>query len=1005
MQRATFILAYFFICVNCFAQQYPFVHYTPKDGLVNSRVKKAYQDSKGRMYFLTYGGLSVFDGMRFKNYTTQNGLASNVVNDILEIGDDSLLIASNTGNNLNILVKGKIELFKPEVGPFKFTNASYKHEGDKIPVINEFYKHDDNKIYLSCDNGLFVLENKKIIHELNIGSLSDERSDLPYLSHINGTGNYLVLTTNEMNSNKAAYLYDIKKNRICDVLPKQNDIFLIGKDNNTHIWLSIADKLFILDTAALAKGKLLLMPPILGYKQVKNYSTINVVFEKSCIWAVYRNQEYRNVEIHRIEETGAIFRMSLPEQATSTDIKNIIVDKENTIWLCNDGEGVFKIVNSPMWIFQNPLGESTQSQINNVFYSNNVTWFSTSSNKLFRKSEKGLHTFSTNLKQSPGIIYQGDDKLLAGDNKNIYEANLSGEKSIFFRKIITLPDPDFWIKSPVIDFKGALISSQNTGLSVWKKNKMIFHLSIDKPDLYEGLAFDKNDLLWAVKRYEGIDVFSLNPDNPLNYLQPVYHFTPGQITGSPRSFVIDKTGLIWIGTRDDGLICYKHTGNSLKQLYHFNTGNGLTDNFVTTLACDSLNNIIVGTQTGLDRIIFNANSYRVENLSKSSNFFALILWTWADTKQAYALSYSGALLQLSPPAEQTLDYTPRLILEEMRVNAQPIPGDKKNFRYKENNISFLVAAPSFLDEKQVAFSYLLEGSGNKQWSDTASTNSVINLTNLSAGEYLLKIKAFFPSSSYTPAELSYSFEIQPPWWKTWWFRGLSGVLILGLLILALRFYYRRKLERQLAALEKQQAIEKERTRIATDMHDDLGAGLSRIKFLSETIGIKKQQSEPIEEDVNKIREYSHEMIDKMGEIVWALNEKNDTLSDLLSYTRAYAVEYLSQHGISCTVEAPEQLPAGFVSGEFRRNVYLTVKEALHNVVKHSQASSVTIRISAAQILNIEIEDNGTGFNKANIRQFSNGLSNMESRIKEINGEFKIENGAGTTVKINIPLSA
>ena len=77
----------------------------------------------------------------------------------------------------------------------------------------------------------------------------------------------------------------------------------------------------------------------------------------------------------------------------------------------------------------------------------------------------------------------------------------------------------------------------------------------------------------------------------------------------------------------------------------------------------------------------------------------------------------------------------------------------------------------------------------------------------------------------------------------------------------------------MAILEKQQAIEKERTRIATDMHDDLGAGLSRIKFLSETIGIKKQQQEPIEEDVNKIREYSHEMIDKMGEIVWALNEK------------------------------------------------------------------------------------------------------------------------------------
>ena len=92
------------------------------------------------------------------------------------------------------------------------------------------------------------------------------------------------------------------------------------------------------------------------------------------------------------------------------------------------------------------------------------------------------------------------------------------------------------------------------------------------------------------------------------------------------------------------------------------------------------------------------------------------------------------------------------------------------------------------------------------------------------------------------------------------------------------------------------------------MHDDLGAGLSRIKFLSETIGIKKQRQLPFEEDISKIREYSHEMIDKMGEIVWALNEKNDSLSDLLSYTRSYTVEYLSQSGISCTIDSPDIFP-------------------------------------------------------------------------------------------------
>jgi signal transduction histidine kinase len=208
----------------------------------------------------------------------------------------------------------------------------------------------------------------------------------------------------------------------------------------------------------------------------------------------------------------------------------------------------------------------------------------------------------------------------------------------------------------------------------------------------------------------------------------------------------------------------------------------------------------------------------------------------------------------------------------------------------------------------------------------------------------------------------------------------------------------------MAILERQQAIEKERTRIATDMHDDLGAGLSRIKFLSETIGIKKQQQEPIEEDVNKIREYSHEMIDKMGEIVWALNEKNDSLSDLLSYTRAYTVEYLSQNGIECKTTLPDNFPSIFVSGEFRRNVFLTIKEALHNVVKHSQATEVELNVSVNHHLSIRLKDNGTGFDKNDIRLFSNGISNMESRVKEIGGRIEITNKQGTQLNLEIPLN-
>ena len=990
MQRTTIILACFSFCVNCFAQQYPFVHYTPKDGLVNSRVKKTYQDSKGRMYFLTYGGLSVYNGTRFKNYTTQNGLPLNIINDVLEIGDDSILVATNS-HNLNLLTKGKIE--------------SIKINRDTCPIINQFYRHDDNKIYLSSDDGLFLLEKNKI-QELNISQLTKLNTDLPYLGNICGIGNFLVITTNEMKFYKGLFVYDIDHNRISDVLPEA-DGFLLGKDEKNRIWINANHKLFVVDTAALKNGKLTLLTPGGGFQELKDYSTTNLSFNKTTVWLVYRNKEFRNIEIRHTNGTGTISSMPLPEQATNSDIKNIFLDRENNIWLSNDGEGVFKIINSPLQAIEKPLGNSEESNIGAVFYNNGITWYATITKYLFRKSARQLEKFKCNIERAPYIFYENEKKILARDFRNIYEGYLNRSKKIIeFQKIISLPDTDFFGKNLLVDPYGAIISCQKKAVAVWKNNRLIDYLPVDKNENIEGLLIDKNNLLWVVKRARETRVFSIHPDDPSNYLQPVFTISQDQIIGGPRCFTIDKKGLIWIGTRDDGLISYKLQDNRLTPQYRFNTGNGLSDNFVTSIAFDSQNNIIAGTQTGVDRIIrISENLFRIENLSKSNNQFAYIRDVWVDsTGLAYALTASGTVLQISQSVNETAGISPQLLMEEIKVNAQTISKEKTNFTHKENNISFFVAAPSFIDEKQVTYSYLLEGSGNDKWSDTSSSNSVINLTNLSAGKYLLKIKAFFPSLAYNATELNYAFEIIPPWWKTWWFRSIIGALFIGILFLVSRFYYRRKLEKQMAILEKQQAIEKERTRIATDMHDDLGAGLSRIKFLSETIGIKKQQQEPIEEDVNKIREYSHEMIDKMGEIVWALNEKNDTLSDLLSYTRAYAVEYLSQHGISCTVEAPEQLPAGFVSGEFRRNVYLTVKEALHNIVKHSQASAVTIRIHTAEKLNIEIQDNGTGFNKTAIRQFSNGLSNMQSRIKEINGDFKIENGAGTTVKINIPLS-
>src|SRR5215470_3488595 len=147
MQRSI-LIACLFLYANCFSQQYPFVHYTPREGLVNNRARFVFQDSKGKLYIATYGGLSVYDGSRFTNYNTNNGFTVDLVNDIVEMGDDSIWIMTND-NKIHCLVKGKMK---------NFTTAD-----NFIPLINQLLKATDGYYYAFSDEGLFRLEKNRFV--------------------------------------------------------------------------------------------------------------------------------------------------------------------------------------------------------------------------------------------------------------------------------------------------------------------------------------------------------------------------------------------------------------------------------------------------------------------------------------------------------------------------------------------------------------------------------------------------------------------------------------------------------------------------------------------------------------------------------------------------------------------------------------------------------------------------------------------------------------------------
>jgi signal transduction histidine kinase len=214
-----------------------------------------------------------------------------------------------------------------------------------------------------------------------------------------------------------------------------------------------------------------------------------------------------------------------------------------------------------------------------------------------------------------------------------------------------------------------------------------------------------------------------------------------------------------------------------------------------------------------------------------------------------------------------------------------------------------------------------------------------------------------------------------------------------------------KMENQRKEFEKQMAIvtaqQEERNRISADMHDELGSGMTAIRLMSEIAKNKMKENTPLE--IEKISQSADDVLNKMNAIIWSMNNKNDSLGNLISYIRLYALEYFEATQIDCKVNIPEYIPEVELVGDKRRNVFLCVKESLNNVLKHSKCTALKIDITVNNQLIIKIQDNGIGIDLGNVRQFGNGLQNIERRMESIGGSFQILKDHGTLTTLKLPL--
>jgi signal transduction histidine kinase/ligand-binding sensor domain-containing protein len=972
------------ICTDCISQRYPFIHYTPKDGLVSNNAHFMFQDSRGLLYISTLEGLSVYDGARFTNYTTKNGMASNIVDDIIEMGEDSIWLMPNR-NKIDCLVKGRIK--EVQIDGF-------------CPIVSKMIKRPDGSYYALCDEGLYLLEKNRFT-KIPLTDSSGRDAGRYFESGLIYKNKLFIITDPNVQSigePGRLIVYDPKQPHV--TIGRSAYFFYVELSPDNDILVATDKGVKKIDEAPLAQNIIRFSPlPSIYGSAEKLHANYLFADSQQNLWLC------TSAGLYRIDHAGETKLFNEESGLPVNFIGAVFEDREHTIWFVNGQTGISRLTN--------PYFESYR-QLKPGFFAHEIytsrntdsVWFLDAvTNTLLLAFGGVTKTFQlpNGSPHPPYRLFATDvNKYYLTDMFDIFQCDLSEDRAklrLLYSDSTRNANITYTCMKPD-GYGNMIVCSEKIIVIQPGKKILVYPLGY----LSDAFVITKDHLLWTFTRGQRLFEFRIHPEDPDHYLEFLKKYEKELPEFSPRSIAADQQGNIWVGTRNDGIFCLHFNGLTLDSWKQITVKNGLSGNFISYLHTDAEDNLWACSPVGLDKIQWNDGKVQIENITLSNNLYQRISKIQTTRSGVHWVVTQSGVLKINPGKLAPVSFQPKIIFREIDEGTNRIDPTEAmpSFSHLENNISFSLAVPSFVDEKQTRFSYLLEGSASKSWSDPSS-HSVIDFINLAPGKYRLRARASFLNLHYAGSEIQYSFVIRPAWWQTGWFRLVLAALLMVISGLMIRNYYQRKINQQRVILEKREAVEKERARIATDMHDDLGSGLSTIRFLSEKVK-RNTFSDVTRTDVEKIQFASNELIEKMNEIIWSMNEKNNSLENLIFYTRSYSMEYCGDNNLLCQISLPEQIPSFSVSGEFRRNVFLTVKEILHNIVKHAGADNVQMMIETAEGLDIVVRDNGVGFHENQRTGGGNGLRNMRKRIESIGGTINIQNGQGITVILKLPLT-
>ncbi|MCF8412817.1 MAG: hypothetical protein K9G44_05340 [Melioribacteraceae bacterium] len=946
----------------------------PKDSnsLSDDYIRSLLVDSKNRLWIGTYGGgLNLLDEKRskFVHYkndpSDSNSIISNDVRTVFQDSQNLIWVGTNAG----------LELFDETSGTFKHfdfqLSNNFNELNNKIRTILE----DSRNLFWvgTYGGGLFLFDRatqdyKQILFSPdkgnpsnNIWSLSEDSDGNIWCSTYGGGLNKItVLSQNGINSTIKIINYrnnprdskSISSNGVTSCVEDSEGNFWVGTDSEGLNHFNKSTEEFTV-----------YRPDEFNPNSINNNSAWTLFVDKSgLLWVGTWGGG-----LNKLDKQKAQFKAITKNNGLKVPISMAVeVDKKGQLWVGTYGGGVsiFDKNNNLINNYDGNISLSGNAITALEIDSNDNIWIGTDGN--------GLNVFDPKMKS-----------LLK------YEHTENNSKSI----------PNNFIKTIYTDRKGAVWIGTLEGLSKFNDKNKDFITYKNIPDDTNSISHnavrsiyqDINLNYWIGTFGGGLNKFN---DKTGKFI----HFRPSEnkITGisSEKIRVIheDKNGKLWIGTDGGGLNLFDP---QTEEFSHFYASDGLGSNSVLAITEDSENNLWL-TSGGIVR--FNYNTKEVKLFTKSNGLLSNDYCHGAITYSNGSL-YFGTVdgVQVINPLEiSDWNYLPEIAISELKINNERknpyVVIDDKNtieVSYLDSFLYFEFATLDYLAKNRQSYRYRLFPS-EEEWIDLGNMN-FINFANLSPDKYTLEILGTNCEGDWIQNPYRLGIIVTPPFYQTFWFYALISLFISTIAYWIHRLNLARRID-----------LERLRLKIASDLHDDVGASLTQISLNADIINYEKN-SEKIASRANFIREKSSSIIDSINDVIWSIDSRSDSLLNLCDRIQQVANNILESSDIRFEFQKEIQNENLKLNAEVKQNLFLICKEAINNALKYSKADKIRFHFHQSnKNLELHISDNGIGFEPEKVKR-GNGLKNMKLRVETMKGkiDFKYSDGFHIIIQLKI----